>query len=330
VKEISAMASKTGNQQTIQRSPHNKENPYVSILRTTAQDKRLSYEARGLLAYLLSKPHDWQVKLHELQHEKYAGRDKVQRILKELAAFGYLTRPQKYQDKTGKWCWTPYYVWEEPQHEPSTEKPLTANQSLVNRLTDEPSTANPSSYIEQIYKSQNHKEQIHTTDHKASSGGDATAAPASLLPDSHPPVQVAELELPASKQQNKEEKSSAKKEESPAASVDDGLAQVVKAYEENIGLVTSLIADTLKSAVDDYGAGWTVEAIGIAVKAEKRFWRYVEGILKKWKRDGKDTPAPVSGGAPAKSPAKQQQYVTVPKGSNPFSAATTEKGLTHD
>lgn len=142
-------------QQTIQRSPHNKENPYVSILRTTAQDKRLSYEARGLLAYLLSKPLDWRVQVTELQHEDYAGRDKVQRILKELAAAGYITRPQKYQDKQGKWCWNPYYVWEEPQLEPLTENPFTGNQSPDSRPTDEPSTENTVTYI-----SENHKSKI--------------------------------------------------------------------------------------------------------------------------------------------------------------------------
>lgn len=317
------MASKTGNQQTIQRSPHNKENPYVPILRTTAQDKSLSYEARGLLAYLLSKPHDWQVKIHDLQHEKYAGRDKVQRILKELAARGYLTRPQKYQDKTGKWCWTPYYVWEEPQHEPFTENPLTDNQSLVNRLTVQPSTENTSSYIVQNHKSQNHKEQRQTTTTTGSGGSELPAASTELPPASQIPEPPADSTLPASKPEStKEEKSSAKKEESP-----DGLVNVVEAYEANIGAITPLIRDTLLDALSDYSAAWIVEAIGIAVKSEKRFWRYVEGILKKWKRDGKDTPLAAS--ATTAKPESKQQYVTVPAGKNPFTSVHT-KEVSHD
>src|SRR5258707_13097107 len=36
-----------------------KNQPYVMISRTTAQDSTLSWAARGVLAYLLSKPDDW-------------------------------------------------------------------------------------------------------------------------------------------------------------------------------------------------------------------------------------------------------------------------------
>ncbi len=60
-----------------------------------------------------------------------------------------------------------------------------------------------------------------------------------------------------------------------------------KLYEENIGPLTPLIADALKDAEDEYSAGWIEEALEIAVKNNKRNWRYVEAILKRWKEEGR-------------------------------------------
>ena len=44
-------------------------------------DERLSWEARGLMGYLLSKPDDWKVRLYDLVARGPAGVHKIQRIL---------------------------------------------------------------------------------------------------------------------------------------------------------------------------------------------------------------------------------------------------------
>jgi DnaD/phage-associated family protein len=59
-----------------------------------------------------------------------------------------------------------------------------------------------------------------------------------------------------------------------------------KLYEENIGALTPLIADALKDAEQTYPPEWVAEALEIAVKNNKRNWRYVEAILKRWKVEG--------------------------------------------
>ncbi len=59
-------------------------------------------------------------------------------------------------------------------------------------------------------------------------------------------------------------------------------------YEENIGPLTPIIADTLRDAQEAYPQGWVEEAIQLAVKNNVRRWKYVEGILKKWQEEGKD------------------------------------------
>ena len=62
---------------------------------------------------------------------------------------------------------------------------------------------------------------------------------------------------------------------------------VFKLYEENIGPLTPLIADVLKDAETTYSEMWIAEAIGLAVKNNKRNWKYAEAILKSWKEEGR-------------------------------------------
>jgi len=62
---------------------------------------------------------------------------------------------------------------------------------------------------------------------------------------------------------------------------------VFKLYEENIGPLTPLIADTLKDAEELYYADWIADAIKLAVKNNKRNWKYCEAILKRWKEEGR-------------------------------------------
>lgn len=58
-------------------------------------------------------------------------------------------------------------------------------------------------------------------------------------------------------------------------------------YEENIGPLTPMIADALKDAEEMYHAEWIAEAIELAVKNNKRNWKYCEAILKRWKDEGR-------------------------------------------
>ena len=57
-------------------------------------DDRLSIEAKGVLGYLLSRPHSWQVRLDHVGRTLRIGRKKLQRIFRELIGAGYVTREQ--------------------------------------------------------------------------------------------------------------------------------------------------------------------------------------------------------------------------------------------
>jgi DnaD/phage-associated family protein len=61
---------------------------------------------------------------------------------------------------------------------------------------------------------------------------------------------------------------------------------IFKLYEENIGPLTPIIAETLKDAEQTYPPEWVSEALEIAVKSNKRNWKYMEAILRRWKEEG--------------------------------------------
>jgi DnaD/phage-associated family protein len=61
---------------------------------------------------------------------------------------------------------------------------------------------------------------------------------------------------------------------------------IFKLYEENIGPLTPLIADALKDAEKTYPPEWVAQALETAVKNNKRYWKYVEAILRRWKEEG--------------------------------------------
>jgi DnaD/phage-associated family protein len=62
---------------------------------------------------------------------------------------------------------------------------------------------------------------------------------------------------------------------------------VFKLYEENIGPLTGLIGQDLGDLTRDYGENWLREAIEVAVEREKRSLRYVKGVLRGWRKEGK-------------------------------------------
>lgn len=63
---------------------------------------------------------------------------------------------------------------------------------------------------------------------------------------------------------------------------------IFRLYEENIGVLTPMIADMLRDAEQDYPPDWIAEAMQIAVAKNARNWRYVEAILRRWKESGRD------------------------------------------
>lgn len=63
---------------------------------------------------------------------------------------------------------------------------------------------------------------------------------------------------------------------------------IYRLYEENIGPLTPLIADSLREAEENYPDEWIEEATRLAVENNARSWRYIAAILSRWQEKGKD------------------------------------------
>jgi hypothetical protein len=77
---------------TVHRSEKSSDNPYAQISRKMAQDSSLSFQARGLLLYILSKPPTWKGKASDLQREGNIKEKALKTMLDELIAKRYIVR----------------------------------------------------------------------------------------------------------------------------------------------------------------------------------------------------------------------------------------------
>lgn len=120
------------------RVRHNEN--YFIMNKTGVNDKRLSYKAVGLLAYLLSKPDNWTVNIKHLSKQHKDGKASVESGLKELEKYNYLHRYKK-RNKKGQYEWESVVTeipTKSPQPDfpdmdnPDMEKPELDNQALIN------------------------------------------------------------------------------------------------------------------------------------------------------------------------------------------------------
>jgi len=66
-------------------------------------------------------------------------------------------------------------------------------------------------------------------------------------------------------------------------------ANIFTLYEQNIGIITPMIAEELKEAEKFYPPRWIEDAFKEAVMLNKRSWRYIARILERWASEGKDS-----------------------------------------
>lgn len=105
-----------------------KENPFVMLDKRPLDDVRLSWEAKGLHSYLMSKPDDWTVNVRHLIKQSRNGRDATYRIVNELILAGYIERNQE-QNEDGTFGEIEYIVHELPKHLDPFEMPKTKKKT---------------------------------------------------------------------------------------------------------------------------------------------------------------------------------------------------------
>lgn len=135
---------------------------FTVIANAVCEDTGISFEALGVLVYLLSRPHNWEVRLEHLRASRAIGRDRMQRYMRELIDAGYIKRFKRHDPISKRFRGDEYWVFDSPQatddeydesvetdvqadlfkpepenrpvaREPEPEKPSPGNQSLESR-----------------------------------------------------------------------------------------------------------------------------------------------------------------------------------------------------
>ena len=116
---------------------------FVTVNKEFIHNDNLSWKAKGILLYLLSRPDDWQVYETELQKHAADGKDSLKSGIKELEEIGYIKRDRKRDDK-GHFREYDYQVFEYPTQsglsnvgksnvgKSDVGKPATTNNNSTN------------------------------------------------------------------------------------------------------------------------------------------------------------------------------------------------------
>lgn len=64
---------------------------------------------------------------------------------------------------------------------------------------------------------------------------------------------------------------------------------VFRVYEQNIGVMSPLIAESITAALQEHPEPDVIDAIRVAVEANARSWKYVTAVLRRWAVEGRDT-----------------------------------------
>ncbi|WP_346905943.1 helix-turn-helix domain-containing protein [Clostridium sp.] len=140
------------------------DNPYVMLNKTALNDNNLSFKAKGIFAYLMSKPDDWACQVEDLQKHAADGRDSVKAGLRELREHGYIIK-RPIKNELGRIDYWEETIFETPQEEakeifreqtknekpkkskkkmPQTEKPLV-DENNNNSINVFPASGNSNS-----------------------------------------------------------------------------------------------------------------------------------------------------------------------------------------
>lgn len=69
--------------------------------------------------------------------------------------------------------------------------------------------------------------------------------------------------------------------------LDADFSKVVKAYENDIGVIGKTISDNLQDALYSFPADWIVDAIGEAARYNAKNWKYISAVLNNWQAKGR-------------------------------------------
>jgi hypothetical protein len=82
-------------------------NPFARVPKSMLDDPELSWQAKGILAYLLGKPPNWKLRVKDLSNHARNGETSIRSALKELRGCGYaeLIAVRNKRGRVIEWIW---------------------------------------------------------------------------------------------------------------------------------------------------------------------------------------------------------------------------------
>lgn len=221
-----------------------KNSNYVVMNRTALNDKRLSWKAKGIMAYLLSMPDDWVFYTEELMTHAADGRDSFRSGFNELKKAGYVERKpikDEVSKKIKEWETIVHEVPIEPLTDiPEVEKPLTGNPQMEKPQVENPTLL--STDINQVLNKPNTDSNQVLTDKDRDT----------------------------------------KKQSSVNQLSDPNFLEIKQLYESNIRVATFRDCQAIDEAMEVYEPALILEAIKAGASSARSF-KYIFGILDNWR-----------------------------------------------
>lgn len=180
---------------TIFRIAKNRENPFAMIDRRALENPALSWKAKGLLGYLLSRPDNWEVQMSDLVKRATDGEFSTRGAVDELMKAGHLRRVEIRDDESGRFVRFEYEVHEQPvpAEQRTAKKPLPNNQEVDEQgQANEPFRGNPQVGNPQVDNPKVGNLPLNNTESNDTElnntlGADAPSAPAAQEKQTNPP-----------------------------------------------------------------------------------------------------------------------------------------------
>lgn len=116
----------------IQRGRHSWDDNFTIISNDWLRDERLTFKARGLLAYIESHHVKWEINVGWLVAHSVEGKEAIRSAIAELELYGYLRREQ--ENVGGRFGEVTYITQEPVTDLPLAENPLAENPPLKKTI----------------------------------------------------------------------------------------------------------------------------------------------------------------------------------------------------
>lgn len=129
------------NNNTITRRKYNRD--FTVVSNEFLKDTRLSWKAKGIIAYVAMLPDDWVLNMRDLTNRATDGRDSLYSGIKELETCGYCVKTMQ-RNPDGTIAGYAYEICDKPVFvQPFTENPVTDAPQPENPDTVKPDTVKP-------------------------------------------------------------------------------------------------------------------------------------------------------------------------------------------